>query len=117
MNDDELNNIFNNDNSNDLLDNDYSFTTALDNIEDLDNQKKYDFSDANGSDLIINDFGPKHEDTVDLSGLSFDEYEPTIDLKSVNVSPETLFNEDIKDGSLDEDLSKASDDDIMDLFD
>jgi len=113
INDDELNNIFNGSEKND----DYSFLNSFDNIESDENKKKYDFSDAKREDLIFNDYGPKHEDTIDLSTLNFDVDEPTIDLKNVKVSPDSLFTDDIKDGTLDNDLSNASDDEIMDLFD
>ena len=113
INDDELNNIFNGSEAND----DYSFLNSFDNIESDDNKKKYDFSDAKREDLIFNDYGPKHEDTIDLSTLNFDVDEPTFDLKNVKVSPDALFTDDIKDGTLDNDLSNASDDEIMDLFD
>lgn len=80
--------------------------------EELPKEEKNEINDINFDELVIGDIETSDNETIKFDDIKFDVEDPSLELDKVKIEP-ILETE----GLLDDDLSNASDDDIMNLFD
>lgn len=80
--------------------------------EELPKEEKNEINDINFDELVIGDIETSDNEPIKFDDIKFDVEDPSLELDKVKIEP-ILETE----GLLDDDLSNASDDDIMNLFD